>query len=145
METLKTLLSVLVGGLITAVIEYMNHRRTKRSEYEQDIWRRQLDRFMELEDRLGLLTEWVGGYKNAEDHWVNCADECRTIERMMGSFRRYTGVTQPIRDILQYAAILISERGMFGDPASRDELVRQLEERFASFTHVSDAITGRKR
>lgn len=144
METLKTLLAVIVGGVITGIIQYINHRATKRSEYEQDIWRRQLDKFMELEDRLGLLTEWVGGYKNFEAHWNDCADECRAIERMMGSFRRYPGITQAIRDILHNARILISERGMFAKPM-RDEIVGELEQSFASFTHECDGVTGRKR
>ena len=66
-QMFQVLVPVVIGAFIASAGPFIHNRITKKREREQDIWRKQLKKFMELEERIGYLTEWLGGYRSTED------------------------------------------------------------------------------
>ncbi|HHT9106900.1 MAG TPA: hypothetical protein ACFYD7_13670 [Candidatus Wujingus californicus] len=113
---------VLIGAATTILGNLILHRLGAKKERRQEVLKRELDRLYKLEEMAGEITEWAGSYQL--DH---SSEELRNrfngFKVAAGTFRKYPNLKQAIRDLNQYAMILVSEKNDHRDDRKcREEL-----------------------
>ncbi len=98
---------VLIGAMMTMVGNFILHKLDAKKERRLEILRRELDRLYKLEEMAGEITEWAGSYQ------LDCSNDelssrFHDLKMAAGTFRKYSALKQSIRDLNQYAMILIT-------------------------------------
>lgn len=132
---------VLVGAATTILGNFILHRLGAKKERRQEVLRRELDRLYKLEEMAGEITEWAGSYQL--DH---SSEELRNrfhgFMVAAGTFRKYPNLKQAIRDLNQYAMILVNGKK---DHSDQREDREELEEKYKVFiTELENILKGIK-
>jgi hypothetical protein len=122
-------LGVIVGAVISILGNIILHRLAAKKERRHEILKRELDRLYRLEEIAGEITEWAGSYQL--DHSNNeLAERFQEFMIAAGTFRRYPKLKQAIRDLNQYAMIVVDD--MKKDRDSREDR-KELEKMYNTF------------
>ena len=120
---------VLIGAATTILGNIILHRLGAKKERRQEVLRRELDRLYKLEEMAGEITEWAGSHQL--DH---SSGELRNrfhgFMVAAGTFRKYPNLKQAIRDLNQYAMIVVNGKNGHRDPRKDEE---ELEKKYEVF------------
>ena len=132
------LIGVLIGSFITVIGNLVLHWLSTINDTRQKIIDKELNRFFELEELAGEITERSGSYnRKLQDDKL---DECfHKMDLSAGKFRRYSNMKQAIRDLSQYAKILVDCRRSNDDDR---QAKKEMEDVYNKF--IKEYITARK-
>jgi hypothetical protein len=94
-----TLVAALIAAVFSIASIFVNALIAFRSERRQVVWRKEVERFFELEELAGQLAEDLGSYRPASWNTEELASMNRRLELAAGRFARYPEVRQAIRDL----------------------------------------------
>lgn len=122
-------IGVLVGAVTIIIGNIILHRLDAKKERRQAVLKKELDRLYKLEEMAGEITEWAGSYQL--DH---SSEELRnrfhSFMVAAGTFRKYPNLKQAIRDLNQYAMIIVTRQKEHSD--TRNDR-KELEEKYQAF------------
>jgi len=134
----------IIGSLLTLLVSVVLFLLTFWKERKQELLKREIKRIIKLEEFVGEITEWVGGYQLKYDD-SELEKRMRKLALMAGQFRRYPKLKQALRDIHNMAGILISEsRHGFKDAQELRDTQEELESKYKEFLNAIDSITGKR-
>ena len=120
---------VLVGAATTIIGNLILHRLGAKKERQQEVLKRELDRLFKLEEMAGEITEWAGSYQ-LDHSSAELFNRFHDFKVAAGTFRKYPKLKQAIRDLNQYAMILVSQK----KPDKNERNARkELEEKYEAF------------
>jgi hypothetical protein len=122
-------LGVIVGAATTIIGNLILHRLDAKKERRQEVLKRELDRLYNLEEIAGEITEWAGSYQ-LDHKSEDIRNRFHGFMIAAGTFRKYPNLKQAIRDLNQYAMILVDDKNKHRDPRKGNE---ELEEKYKSF------------
>jgi len=129
-------IGVFTGAAITIIGNIIIHWMASKNAIKQEILKRELDRLYKLEEMAGEITEWAGSYQL--DH---SDEELRNMFRgfkvAAGTFRKHQNLKQAIRDLNQYAMILVREKNDHRDDRNCRE---ELEIKYNVFIHELESV-----
>jgi hypothetical protein len=135
--TLAVPLIVFVGSLTTIL---WTTKLALQKERRQLLWSKELDRFFALEERAGQLVEELGSYGRLDQAKVSAS--LGEFRRVAGSFVRYPGVRQAIRDLQNTLDRMFIAKQDYED--DQQELRAELEVRMKQLLAACDQVTERK-
>ena len=100
-------IGVLVGAATTILGNIILHRLGAKKERRQEVLKRELDRLYKLEEMAGEITEWAGSYQ-LDISSEELLNRFQSFMVAAGTFRKYSNLKQAIRDLNQYAMIIVS-------------------------------------
>ena len=120
---------VVVGAITTMAGNFLLYKLNAKKEVRQEILRHELDRLYALEELAGEITEWAGSYQLSAT-----SDELMArfhkFKIAAGTFRKYPDLKQSIRDLNQWAMILVDKK----QNHENDQNIRQeIEEKYGLF------------
>jgi uncharacterized membrane protein YgaE (UPF0421/DUF939 family) len=122
-------IGVLVGAATTILGNIILHKLNAKKERRQEVLKRELDRLYKLEEMAGEITEWASSH-----HLDHSSDDLRnrfhSFMVAAGTFRKYPNLKQAIRDLNQYAMIIVSKENNHSD--TRNDR-KELEEKYQAF------------
>lgn len=123
------LIGVLVGAFATILGNFIIHRLDAEKERRQEVLKRELDRLYKLEEMAGEITEWASSYQldNLSEELPN---KFQSFMVSAGTFRKYSNLKQAIRDLNQYAMIIVRNKNNHSD--TRNDR-KELEEKYQAF------------
>lgn len=135
-----TLLFTIVGPFIAIFGVWLTSFLTLKRERHLQHWKREKERFLELEELVGELVEQIGSY-SADGQEV--VEPMRKLAAAAGRFRRYKAVKQSVRDLHTCLSCLIDDKRKHRDEevATRNEL----ETRFEKFLVACDSVIETRR
>ncbi len=131
----------LFGALTTLIVSIVLFLLNASRERKNELFRRELDRIFALEEFVGEVVEWVGGFQLGHDE-PELQNRMRQLAIKAGQFRRYPTVKQALRDIHNRAGILLVDRREHHDFR---EAQKELEEKYQEFIKAIDSITGKRK
>ena len=132
-----TLISSIIGPFVTIGGVYLTSTFAFNRERKLVSWKREIERFLELEELVGALVEQIGGY--AQDA-AEIVESMGRLAAAAGRFRRYKAVKQSLRDLHNCLGRLIDDKRTHRNEevATRNEL----ETQFESFLIACDSVIG---
>jgi hypothetical protein len=94
----KVLIPAVVGAAIALIAPMLTSWLTLKRERRQQLWQRELQRFFELEELAGTLTEALAGHGPLGAVADQLHAQLGQLRTGTGKFRRYPQVVQAIRD-----------------------------------------------
>lgn len=132
---------VLTGAVITIVGNIILYRLGAKKERRQEVLKRELDRLYKLEEMAGEIAEWAGSYQ-LDHSSEELQNRFHGFKVAAGTFRKYPNLKQAIRDLNQYAMILVRERKDDRDDRKCGE---ELEGKYKAFIReLENVINGIK-
>ena len=133
--TLVTLLAgVLVGALIPIYVKYLEFTLNKKKER----WQFLLQRSLDLEGKIGSLTESLIAYKPADGQHQQLRQLLQEIETERGFARRYTEANQSLRDFLNTAGWFLESKGRFESREEMEKLQAELQRNYSKVLAALD-------
>ncbi|MGI8980310.1 MAG: hypothetical protein ACR2FY_13875 [Pirellulaceae bacterium] len=146
MSTLEDLIKIVLGGLLAATIApAINNWLGRLREREHLLYGKLVDRFMELEEMTGFITENLTGYKGFDQYKGEVLNTMRTVDSKSGLFVRYRDVNQAIRDFMNSAGWIVNKGGQFPTKEERHQVVQELLTHHGNLLKACDKELGRKR
>ena len=132
-----TLISSIIGPFVTIGGVYLTSQFAFNRERKLVSWKREIERFFELEEFVGELVEQVGSYSQ---DGVEIIEPMGKLATAAGRFRKYKAVKQSLRELHNCLGRLIDDKRKHRDEevATRNEL----ETQFESFLAACDSVTG---
>jgi hypothetical protein len=143
-DLIKVVLGAVVGAAIALITSLTNHWLGRRREREHVLYGKLIDKFLELEEVTGFITEQLTGYRGFDQYKEDVFMALRTMDAKSGAFRRYRKVNQAIRDFMNSAGGIMSKTSSFPTREERDQAVQELEAHHRSLLQACDDILGRK-
>ena len=144
-DLIKVVLGAVVGAAIALITSLANHWLGRRREREHVLYGKLIDKFLELEEVTGFITERLAGYKGFDRYKEDVANALRTVDAKSGAFLRYGMVIQAIRDFMNAAGWIMSKGGQFPTREERDQAVQELGKHHRSLLKACDDILGREK
>lgn len=138
-ETVALLASVLalLGSLLSL---YIGASLAIKKERRQLLWSKELDRFLALEESVGILVEDLGGHKSIYDREDYLLQNLFHLSNDAGKFGRYPEVRQRIRDIHNVLSRLyVAKR----DQQDEREVRSELEPAYRQLLDACDTVVTR--
>lgn len=110
-----TLIAAVVAAAVTITSLLLNSRLTLDREKRLVIWRKEVDRIIELEELAGKLVEDMGGYHDLETVRKRVGMPLELLEAMGGRLSRYPKVRQSARDLHNVLNVLFFELSEHND------------------------------
>lgn len=140
------LLATVVGGAIATVAsivtQVVSSRLASTRERRLIVWRKEVDRFFELEQLAGDLVEELGGYQPIAEDCSNLAIRFSAFESSAGHFGRYPKVRQAIRDLHNVLGRMLYAKGGHADDR---EIRKELEPSFRALLDACDEVVEREK
>ena len=111
-------LGVIIGAATTILGNIILHRLDAKKERRQEVLKRELDRLYNLEEMAGEITEWAGSHQ-LDHKSEDLRNRFHGFMIAAGTFRKYPNLKQAIRDLNQYAMILVDDKNKHRDPRKR--------------------------
>jgi len=105
------------------------------------IWRKEVDRLIELEELAGRLVEDIGSYKALETVCARVDVPLEQLEAMGGRLARYPKVRQSARELVMTLKTLLYERRKHMD--DREERAN-LEPAYRALLEACDEVLGKR-
>ncbi len=135
----------IVSSVVGLVI---NSWLTQRRERRQQVWKTEINRIVDLEERAGQMVEWSGSYHPLKIVRDKVADDLTRLQSDAGRFRRHKGIMQAIRDLQIGLSCLLDDR-LYDDDKLRDRDWRQtsseVNARYDKLLSECDKVTGKRR
>lgn len=96
---LGTLCAASIAAAASVITLFLNSRLTVNRERRLQLWQKELDRFFELEELAGRLTQQLGGHDSIENRGKELSQELEQLKIAAGRFRRYPEVREQILDL----------------------------------------------
>jgi len=122
-------IGVLVGSVVSIIGNIILHKLGAKKERQQEVLRRELDRLYKLEEMAGEITEWAGIYQ-LDHSSEELQNRFNSFKVAAGTFRKYPKLKQAIRDLNQYAMIVV--HGEKNHEDTRNDR-KELEEKYQAF------------
>ena len=138
-ETVALLASVLalLGSLLSL---YIGVSLAIKKERRQLLWSKELDRFLTLEESVGILMEDLGGYKSIQDREEYLLQKLHQLSNDAGKFSRYPAVRPSIRDIHNVLSRLYAAKRDYQDER---ETRSELEPAYRKLLDACDSVVTR--
>lgn len=126
-------------GSVTSLL--LNSRITLNRERRLVLWRKEVDRLIDLEELAGRMVEDIGSYRSLESIRDRIASEFEQLEAMAGRMARYPKVRQSVRDLHNVLGRLFADRrGHKDDKQTRSEL----EPAYRVLLDACDGVLGQR-
>ena len=102
------------------------------------------DKFIELEELTGFVTENLAGYNGFDSYKEEVFKALRALDAKGCAFLRYQKVIQTIRDFRNSAGWILSKVGQFPSREERDQVVGELISHHRQLLEACDSVLGRK-
>lgn len=138
-ETITLLASViaLLGSLLSL---FIGSSLAIRKERRQLMWSKELDRFFELEESVGILVEDLGSHKSIRDREEYLLQKLHQLSNDSGKFARYPDVRQSIRDTHNVLSRLYMAKR---DSQDEREVRSELEPAYRNLLKSCDTVVNR--
>jgi len=144
MTEYATIIAATIAALASMVSLLLNTKLTINREKRKILWSKEIDRFIELEENCGILTEYLLSYGYSdEEKKQKYRDNAQYIRIASGRFRRYQNVLQALRDFKNRAGIYISELGQQNTREEDEEYRSHIEKTFYSLINACDKAVDR--
>ncbi|MFN0021185.1 MAG: hypothetical protein ACKVP0_23300 [Pirellulaceae bacterium] len=144
-DLIKIVVSGISGAAIALIAAVINHRLGTSREREHLLYGKLVDKFIELEELTGFITERLVSFKGFGDYKEEVLNTMRTVDAKTGLFLRYKDVNQAIRDFMNSAGWMVSKGGQFATREERDQIVQELLTHHGNLLKACDKELGRKR
>jgi hypothetical protein len=139
----KVLIPAVVGAAIALIAPILTSWLTLKRERRQQLWQRELQRFFELEELAGILTEALAGHGPLDQMADQLHSQMAQLKIATGKFRRYPQVAQAIRDFENSAGWILSRERRFDSRAEHDKVMKELESHYQALLKACDKVVGR--
>jgi hypothetical protein len=141
-----TLIASFVGAAVGSIFSIagmvVNSWLTLSRERRQLAWKKEVDRIIELEERVGSLVEIATSYRGIEEIIERTRDDYRQLEVDAGRFKRYKGIMQSLRDLHNGVGRLLDSQAHHEDWR---EVAVEVDSIYDSLLKECDAVTGKRR
>ena len=139
-QTVTLIAAVIAAGVSVASL-LLNSRITLDRERRLVLWRKEVDRLIEVEELAGKLVEDIGGYRALESLRDRVAAELDQREAMAGRMARYPKVRQAARNLHNIVGRLFADRR---DHRDDREVRRELEPAYRALLDACDSVLGKR-
>jgi hypothetical protein len=136
-----TLIAAVIAAIVSAVSLLLNSRFTLNRERRLVLWRKEVDRLIELEEVAGKLVEDIGSYRSLESMRDRISCQMEQLEAMAGRMGRYPNVRQAVRDLHNVLSCLFSDRNEHKDDR---EVRSELEPAYRALLDACDSVLGQR-
>jgi hypothetical protein len=105
-----TLIAAMIAAVVSIVSLLLNSRFTLDRERRLVLWRKEVDRLIELEELAGRLVEDIGSYRSLKSMRDRLVSQLELLEAMAGRMARYPKVRQAVRDLHNVLGRLFADR-----------------------------------
>ncbi|MEX2217306.1 MAG: hypothetical protein WD749_00985 [Phycisphaerales bacterium] len=117
-------------------------RVAKHEDRRLEVWRIEVARIVDLEERAGQLVEIIGGYGGLEEIRTAAADGLPRLQRDAGRFRRHRAIMQAVRDLHNGLGRLYYDKAHHADCRDTSAEVCSLYDRLLV---ECDKVTGKRK
>jgi hypothetical protein len=136
-----TLIAAVIAAAFSVVSLLLNSRITLDRERRLVLWRKEVDRLIELEELAGRLVEDIGSYRSFDSMRDRIGSQLEHLEAMAGRMARYTKVRQAVRDLHNIVARLFTDRR---DNQDDREARSELEPGYHMLLDACDSVLGKR-
>ena len=137
-----TLIAAVLAATMSLLHLLLNSRVTFDRERRLILWRKEVDRLMEVEEAAGNLVEDAGGYHAIDTISERIKPKFLLFEAMAGKLARYPAVRQGVRDLHQLASILYLQRMNHEDDR---EIRKELEPALRKLLDACDEVRKKRK
>lgn len=137
----SSLIGATVGGIFLLIGMAINSWLTLGRERRQEVWKVEIKRIVDLEERAGQLVELIGSYSDPKLVQEKVDDGLNKLAVDAGRFRRHRQLMQAIRNLHNGLSRLLSDKLDHRDFRSTDSEVNQ---QFQILLKECDAVTGKR-
>ena len=108
-----TLIAAVVAAVVAIASLLLNSSLTQSREKRLVVWRKEVDRLIELEELAGAacrVVEDLGSYREIDIMRERLATQLEQLEAMAGRFARFPKVRQAVRDLHNALSCLFADR-----------------------------------
>lgn len=137
-----TLIASIVAATASLVSLFISYRLTIRSERKQALWKKEIDRFFQLEEVSGEIVETLlsGNLIFEPEFMEGIINNIQTLKAFTGKLRRYERVSNAIEAFREASVNLISVNRKNLDDFKEK---RDLESKFRLLLIECDKVTER--
>jgi len=136
-----TLIAAVIAAAVSIASLLLNSRLTLDRERRLVLWRKEVDRLIDLEELAGRLVEDVGSYRHIDGTRDRIAGQMEQLEAMAGRIARYANVRQTVRNLHNVLSrLFVDRRDQKEDQASRSEL----ESAHRALLAACDGVLGKR-
>jgi hypothetical protein len=136
-----TLVAAVIAAAVSVTSLGLNSRITLDRERRLVLWRKEVDRLIELEELAGGLIEDIGSYRSLETMRDRIASQVEQLEVMAGRMARYPKVRQAVRDLHNVLGRLFADRR---DHKDNQQTRCELEPAYRVLLDACDSVLGRR-
>ncbi len=138
---IAAIVAVVVSVIVNVITLLLNSRVTLHRERRLVIWKKEVDRLIELEELAGRLVEDIGSYRNYESMRERLAIQFEQLDAMGGRMARYPRVRQAVRDLsVALNSLCYQRREQLDDREARTNL----EPSYRGLLEACDSVLGRR-
>lgn len=137
-----TLIAAIVAATVSITSLLLNSRITLERERRLVLWRKEVDRLIELEELAGRLVEDVGSYRAIEAVRDRLASQIEQLDAMAGRLARYPQVRQAVRDLHNVLGRLFADRC---DNRDDRDARKELEPGYNTLLDACDRVLGNRK
>lgn len=131
-----------VGSIFSLIGTLVGSWLTQGRERRQQLWRAEIDRILDLEERAGQLVELIGGYQALTSIEDSAAQGLVRLASDAGRFRRHKPIMQAIRDLHNGLCCLLDDKKRCLDFRTTAAEANSLYEKLLT---ECDNVTGKRR
>jgi hypothetical protein len=136
-----TLIAAIISAIGSITTLLLNSRLTLDREQRLVLWRKEVDRLIELEELAGRLVEDVGSYRSIDAIQDQLASQFQQFDAMAGRLARYPQVRQAVRDLNNVLGRLFVDRR---DSQDDRETRQELEPAYRALLDACDSVLGKR-
>lgn len=139
------LITATIAAVASIISIFVNVYLTSTVERRNRLWNKELDRFSELEEKVGILVEDLMAFNCRTDiEQSNFYERMQTLRTTAGRFRRYPEVMKSLRKLSNNAGWYFSQDMKHETKEEFCKIRDNLEESYQELLKAIDQVVKRK-
>ena len=144
-KDLLILATAAIAAAASIISIFVNIHLSKKKERSNRLWEKELERFFDLEERVGVLVENLMAFRCREDSERHSYyQQQQYLASAIGRFRRYPKVLQSLRKLQNDASWYFSQDMKHETKKEFEEARNNLEGSYREFLQACDSVLERK-
>jgi len=136
-----TLIAAIIAAIASIMTLLLNSRLTLDREQRLVLWRKEVERIVELEELAGKLVEDIGSYRALDGMSDRLSSQFQQLDAMAGRLACYPQVRQAVRDLGNVLGRLFVDRR---DKQDDRETRKELEPAYRALLDACDGVLGKR-
>jgi beta-phosphoglucomutase-like phosphatase (HAD superfamily) len=144
MKEYAAIIAASIAAVASIVTLLLNTKLTINREKRKALWDKEIDKFMELEEVAGQITEDLLSYRcRDEKEKQSYFEKAAYLRIAAGRFRRYPEVLQALRELNHSVGWYFSQDTKHESKEEYEQARSELENAFAALVTACDKAIGR--